>query len=265
MPVIPGEIALGSVIADKIGAKVDSEIRLIAPFTGDSDASPRASKIRVVGIVRMGMYEYDSKFVFMSLDAVQRFLDLPGRVTTFHIKLKPGSNSRAASDRLAQSFDYPFRAKDWSQLNKNLFYAIKLEKVVIAIILTVIIIVAAFNVVSTLMMMIHDKTKEIAILKAMGFRPMQSFRLFCFIGVGIGAVGTVFGVAGGLGLGWILQRTHWIDLPADIYYIGFLPVVVRWKEVGIIALSALAISFLATLYPSLKVSRRSPLDGLRYE
>jgi lipoprotein-releasing system permease protein len=166
---------------------------------------------------------------------------------------------------LAESFEYPFRAKDWSQLNKNLFYAIKLEKVVIAIILTVIVIVAAFNVVSTLMMMIHDKTKEIAILKAMGFRPMQSFGLFCIIGSGIGVVGTGFGVLAGLMLGWLLEKTQWIHLPPDIYYIGFLPVVIRWPEVALIALSAILVSILATFYPSWSVSRRSPLEGLRYE
>jgi lipoprotein-releasing system permease protein len=265
MPVMDGEITVGASIAEKLGAVEGTEVRLIAPFSGGADAAPRVLKAHVVGIVRMGMYDYDSKFMFMALGGVQKFLEQPGRVTNFNMKLAPGSDSRRASDRLAESFDYPFRAKDWTQLNKNLFYAIKLEKVVIAIILVVIVIVAAFNVVSTLMMMIHDKTKEIAILKAMGFRPSQSFRLFCMIGVGIGAVGTALGVAAGLGLGWLLEKTHWIDLPPDIYYIGFLPVVVRWREVGLIAAVALLISFLATIYPSWTVSRRSPLEGLRYE
>ncbi len=265
LPEKAGEIALGSVIADKIGAAIGLDIRVIAPFTGESESLPSVISVRVVGIFNMGMYDYDSKFIFMTLKSVQEFLNQPGRVTSFYIKLKPGENTRRASDRLSQSFDFPFRAKDWGQLNKNLFYAIQLEKVVIAIILTVIIIVAAFNVVSTLMMMIHDKTKEIAILKAMGFRPAQSFRLFCLIGLGIGGVGTAMGVVAGLGLGWILERTHLVHLPADIYYIGYLPVAVRWKEIGWIAILALLISFLATIYPSWKVSRRPPLEGLRYE
>jgi lipoprotein-releasing system permease protein len=265
LPVIDGEIALGSAIADKLGVTEDSEIRLIAPFSGGLDSSPKVLKVRVVGIVRMGMYEYDSKFIFMSLESTQNYLDQQGRVTSFNIKLPYGADSRAASDRLAGTFGYPFRAKDWGQLNKNLFYAIKLEKAVIAIILIVIVIVAAFNVVSTLMMMIHDKTKEIAILKTIGFRPFQSFQLFCFIGLGLGCVGTALGILTGLGLGWILEKTHWIRLPSDIYYIGFLPVVVRWEEIGMIGLGAITISFLATLYPSWTVSHRSPLDGIRYE
>jgi lipoprotein-releasing system permease protein len=279
MPAADGELTLCRTLADKIGATEGSEVRLILPFSGeapkgkrhgddDSDplgGTPKVIKGTVVGIVAMGMYEYDSKFIFAPLSSVQGYLNQGKRVTSFNIKVTPGSDTRSASDRLADNFGYPFRAKDWAQLNKNLFYAIQLEKAVIAIILTVIVIVAAFNVVSTLMMMIHDKTKEIAILKAMGFRPAQSFRLFCLIGVGMGVVGTAGGVGVGLCLSWLLKKTHWIDLPADIYYIGFLPVVVQWREILLIAGLALLISFLATLYPGIQVSRRSPLDGLRYE
>lgn len=265
MPSKDGEIALGSALARKIGASLGQDVRLIIPFASGENSAPKSLPVKVVGIIQMGMYEYDSKFLFMPLASVQKFLDQADRVTTFHIKLKAGSSSREVSTRLSDSFGYPFRAKDWSQLNKNLFYAIQLEKVVIAIILTVIVVVAAFNVVSTLMMMIHDKGREIAILKAMGFLPSQSFLLFCILGLGIGAVGTGVGVGAGLGLGWLLEKTRWIDLPPDIYYIGYLPVIVRWKEIALITTMALVISFLATLYPSRMISKRSPLEGLRYE
>jgi lipoprotein-releasing system permease protein len=265
LPVTDGEIALGSALASKLGASLDSQVRLIIPFIAGETSQAKAILTRVVGIVQMGMFEYDSKFLFMALPSVQKFLNQPERVTTFHIRLNQGVDSRRASDRLSQAFGYPYRAKDWSQLNKNLFYAIQLEKAVIAIILTVIVVVAAFNVVSTLMMMIHDKGREVAILKAMGFLPRQSFLLFCILGLGIGAAGTGVGVLGGLGLGWVLEQTHWIDLPADIYYIGFLPVIVRWPEVALITVMALVICFLATLYPSWMISKRSPLEGLRYE
>jgi lipoprotein-releasing system permease protein len=278
LPTTDGELALGKALADRLGAVEGSELRLIIPFSGEAPkaahgkeapdplgGAPKVIKGEVVGIVSMGMYEYDSKFVFATLPSVQAFLNQGRRVTSFNLKLADGTDTRLVSDRLGDSFGYPFRAKDWAQLNKNLFYAIQLEKVVIAIILTVIVIVAAFNVVSTLMMMIHDKGKEIAILKAMGFRPAQSFKLFCLIGVGMGIVGTVVGVISGLGLNELLKRTRWIDLPPEIYYIGFLPVVVHWHEIFLIAALALLVSFLATLYPALQVSRRSPLDGLRYE
>jgi lipoprotein-releasing system permease protein len=268
MATADGEVVVGSSLAERIGVDVGKELRLVAPFVGDEEAgagAPRSDRAKVVGIVKMGMYEYDSKFLFAPLTAVQRFMEQPGRVTSFKIKLKNGVDARMAADKLSQNFGYPFRAKDWGQLNKNLLYAIKLEKVVIAIILTVIVIVAAFNVVSTLMMMIHDKTREMAILKAMGFRAGQGFRLFCFIGMGIGFVGVLLGVGVGLGINWILGKTQLIQLPADIYYIGFLPVIVCWREIILIGVVALLVTFAATLYPSYKVSTRSPLEGLRYE
>lgn len=268
MPEAGGEVVLGDSLADRIGAREGSEIRLIVPFTEESEAgasTPKAVKAKVVGVVHMGLYEYDSKFVYAPIDDVQQLMNQPGRVTTFKMKLKSGADSRSASDRLADQFGYPFRAKDWMQMNKNIFYAIRLEKAVIAIILTAIVIVAAFNVVSTLMMMIHDKSREIAILKAMGFRPGQGFRLFCLIGAGMGFVGTAFGVGLGLAVNWLIDRTHLIQLPPDIYYISFLPVVLRWREIALIAASAMLISFVATLFPAYKVSRRPPLEGLRYE
>lgn len=272
LPVKEGEVALTSILAERLGATEGGDIRLIAPHVGQEEegaksgeAAPKVIHATVVGIVRMGMYEYDSKFLFAPLSAVQKFLKQPDRVTSFKVKLKPDSDARAVSDRLTDHFGYPFKAKDWGQMNKNIFYAIRLEKVVIAIILTVIVIVAAFNVVSTLMMMIHDKSKDIAILKVMGFRASRSFMLFCLIGGGMGIVGTAIGVASGIGINWILSKTHWIDLPADIYYIGFLPVLTRWSEVIWIAGTALVISFLATIYPAWRVATRPPLEGLRYE
>ena len=275
LPEARGEVALGSALAERIHAELEGEVRLILPFVssngaelaGDEDAlgAPKVIKAKVVGVIRMGMYEYDSKFIFGELGDVQSFLAQPDQVNTFKLRLKSGASSSAAAEKLTDHFGYPFKARDWTQLNRNLFYAIQLEKAVISIILTVIVIVAAFNVVSTLMMMIHDKGREIAILKAMGLRPGQSFRLFVLIGLGMGFVGTFFGVGFGYLLCWILEKTRWIDLPSDIYYIGFLPVRVQWLEIGLIALLAITISFLATLYPGWQVSRRSPLEGLRYE
>lgn len=287
LPAEENEIAVTSALADKIGAKVDTSIRLVLPFTGeefvtgdevkvkgresrkarlDPEAgSPRAIEVKVVGIVRMGMYEYDSKFIFGSLKGVQDFAKNPDRVTGFKIKLADGADARRASLRLGDAFAFPFRAKDWAQLNKNLFYAIQLEKVVIAIILTVIVIVAAFNVVSTLMMMIHDKTREIAILKAMGLEPLQAFSLFCLIGMVMGTIGTGLGIAGGIGVNELLKKAKFIELPPDIYPVSYLAVMVRWNEVFLIGVVALLLAFVATWYPGWQVARRSPLEGIRYE
>jgi lipoprotein-releasing system permease protein len=259
------QVALGDALAGRIGAKVGDTIRIVIPFSdGDIDSS-NSSKVvpaRVSGIVKMGMFEYDSKFVFAPLGSLREVLGAPKQATSMKIRLKDARRSRWASDRLAESFGYPFRAKDWGQLNRNLFYAIQLEKVVISIILTAIILVAAFNVVSTLMMMMHDKTREIAILKAMGFSSSQAFELFIWIGSGIGLVGAAVGAVLGLLANQGIARSRLIELPADIYYIGFLPVLTRWSEVLWIIGGALLICLIATLYPALRVARRSPLEGI---
>ena len=264
------EVMLGTALAEKLGLTIGDDVRLIAPFKGDGGGPDAASAPKVwpavvSGLVRMGNYEYDAKFLYGKLSSVQNFLEVPGQVTAFKIKLASGANSRRASDQLSESFGYPFRAKDWAQLNGNLLYAIELEKVVITIILTIIVLVSAFNVVSTLMMMIHDKTKEIAILKAMGFMPRQSFILFATIGTGIGAVGVGLGVLLGVGLNSLLSDSRLIRLPADVYNLDYLPVVTRWPEILVIALVALGVTFLATLYPARQVAMRSPSEGLRHE
>lgn len=264
LPTELDEVALGFSLADRIAAHVGSEIRIIIPFFGDGD-TPKSVSVKVVGLIKMGMHDYDSKFMFTQLKAAQELMGQSGKVTSFAIKMKPGTDAALASKKLSEYFGYPFRAKDWGQMNKNVLIAIKLEKVVIAIIMAAIVIVAAFNVVSTLMMMIHDKTKEIAILKAMGFKKSQSFRLFCLIGMGIGIVGVALGISIGLGLSATLERTKLIQLPADIYYIGFLPVAIRWQEIALIGIFSLLTAFAATLFPAIRVSSQSPLDGIRYE
>lgn len=262
-------IALGYAVAEKIGAEVGDEIRLIAPFAmGEVEGGTAAAKTksyRVSGLIKLGMFRYDSKFVYGPMKLVQDFLERPGFVTGFKIRLNDVERSQEAAQDLNDNFGYPYRAKDWGQLNKNLLYAIQLEKVAIAIILCAIVLVAAFNVVSTLMMMIYDKTQEIAILKAMGLKPSQSFLLFCIIGTGIGIVGASLGLLGGLGLNWLVEQATWFEIPADIYNIGFLPVVVKWIEIALILLFALLMCFVATLYPAFQVSKRSPLEGIRYE
>jgi lipoprotein-releasing system permease protein len=266
MPRDAGEVLLTATVAEKLGVTAGSGLRIIIPSFGEEGAgAPKVIDAKVSGIARMGLHEYDTKYAFGRLDWVQSVVGLPGKISTFKIKLKDGSTARDVSNKLTENFGYPFRAKDWSQLNRNLFYAIQLEKVVIAIILTVIIIVAAFNVVSTLMMMIRDKTKEMSILKAMGLRRSETFLLFVLIGLVIGLVGIGIGIGSGLALNVILDQTKLITLPADVYYIGFLPVSINWGEIGLIAIAALLIVLLATVYPSIRASTQSPMDGIRYE
>ena len=262
IPEEDAEIVIAHEVSRKTGAKVGDRVRLVVPSL---EGTPQITEAKVVGIVELGFHEYDSKYAFAKINWVQSLNSMTNRISAYKIKLKYGAQARLAAQKLEQIFGYPLRAKDWSQLNRNLFYAIELEKVVISIILLAIILVAAFNVISALMMMIHDKAKEIAILKAIGLRARSSFLLFVWIGFWIGVVGLMTGSIMGLFVSLILSKTKWIALPADIYYIQFLPVRVNWQDIAWISGATLLITLIAVILPAFRVSNQSPMDGIRYE
>ena len=268
VPKEDGEVVLGSALAEKIRVTVGDPVRLIAPFVNRKDggrSTPKVLEAKVVGIIDFGMHKYDSKLIFSTLASVQDFLGHPARVTNFKIQLEKGTSPRKAADALSENFGFPFKAKDWWQLNGTVFYAIQLEKMVISIILAVIVVVAAFNVVSTLMMMIHDKTREIAIMKSMGMKKKHAFSLFVLIGTGLGGLGVVIGGLLGLGVNLVLGSIDVLELPKDVYAVSRLTIEMNPLEIGGIVLMALAICFVATLYPAWSVARRTPLEGVRNE
>ncbi len=272
MPQNEGEIVLGSALAEKLGVGVSDGVRVIIPFSGAEEeeatgfGSPRVQDFKVVGIVHLGMYDYDSKYAYAPLQSVQKlvFNEPKDLITSFRIKLKDQSTAQTVSSELSQHFGFPYRVRDWSQLNKNLLYAIKLEKAVIFILLTAIMIVAAFNVISALLMMVYEKEKEIAILRVLGVRRRDQFFLFSYVGSFFGMVGTFLGVICGLICIFVLRQTKFIHLPAEIYHLEYLPVVIRWTEWTAIGLMAFVICFLATVGPAARVARRSPVEGLRW-
>jgi lipoprotein-releasing system permease protein len=256
-------VILGQALAQQIGAQVGSRIELVIPFAQQGE--PRVVAAHVIGLVSLGVYEYDLKYLYAPLTLVQELIQKPGQVSTMRIKVDPQVSSKKVADRLSEGFGYPFRVKDWSVLHSNLFAAIELEKKVIAIILAGIILVASFNVISTLMMMTQDKGRDLAILKSMGFKPQQTFWLFCFIGTGIGLLGGVMGLIGGLILNVILAKTQLIHLPASVYYLSYLPVKANILECASIVGFALLLAFLASVIPALRIASKSPIEGIRYE
>ncbi len=278
------DLFLGSALAERLGVALNDQVRVTLPFTGTDDeggyGSPRVQDFKVAGIVHFGMYEYDSKYSYAKLKAVQKFVfgppaagtenlenessDSKNWITTLRMKVHPDVTGKQVALQLIPHFGFPYKILDWSQLNKNLLYAIQLEKVVIAVLLTAIMIVAAFNVISALLLMVYEKEKEIAILRVLGSRKRDQFYLFAFLGSFFGIAGTGSGVILGFIAAQVMSRVRWIDLPADIYHLEYLPVVIRWTEWCGIALMAFLICFLATVGPALQVSRRSPVDGLRW-
>jgi lipoprotein-releasing system permease protein len=261
----PG-IMLGRELARQLKVSLGSVVHLIAPMGGAGPAgvSPKTRAFRVAAIVYAEMYEFDTKFAYITLPEAQSFFDVGDTVTGLEVKLQDHFQAREIGEALAAKVGGDLKAKDWSVMNRSLFSALSLEKVAMFIILSLIIVVAAFNIVSTLVMMVFEKGKEIAILKSMGATDAGVMRIFLFEGLVVGGIGTILGLAAGvavsLGLG-----AYGVPLKAEVYYITTLPVEVRVWEILAVAAASMGISFLATLYPSLTAARLRPVEALRYE
>lgn len=227
---------------------------------------PTMRRFEVAGRFRTGMYEYDSKFMYTTLAAAQDVAHLGADVTGLEIRVPDPMGSDAVAAGIERALGgSPYRTMDWKTMNSSLFEALKLEKLAMGIILLLIVIVAAFNIVSTLVMVVTDKTREIGILKSMGLRPSQVQRIFMLQGVVIGLVGSILGTAAGLFITWLLDEYEFIKIPGDVYFIDHLPVAFDWFDIGLILALSLLISFLATLYPARQAARLLPVEAIRHE
>ena len=262
----PPGIIMGKHLARQMRVGMGDRVRLLSPSgpLTPMGVIPKIKTCVVVGIFDTGMYEYDSSLAYISIPAAQQFLGIGDAVHGIEIKLDDIYAAHAIATDIENSLGPGFVAKDWMMMNQNLFSALKLEKTAMFIILTLIVLVAAFNIISTLIMVVMEKTKDIAILKSMGASSKKIMRIFVYEGLIIGLTGTVIGVAGGLGICKILSRYQFIKLPSDVYPMSTLPVKVLPLDVTVIAVSAVLITFLATLYPSWQASRIEPAEALRY-
>ena len=260
-------IIIGSELAKQVGAATGSLVTVISPEgkLTPLGRTPNTKKFRVTGIFDSGMYEYDASMVYISLKEAQHFLALGKNVTGLELKVKEVYQSDVVSKRIQKELGYPYWTKDWKLMNRSLFSALKLEKMTMFIILTMIVLVGALNIISTLVMVVMEKTRDVAILRAMGASGRSIMSIFMFQGILVGFIGTVTGLLSGLGLCHLLSRYQFIDLPSDVYYISKLPVQVSGVDVSIVATAAVIISFLATLYPAWYASRLNPVESFRYE
>jgi lipoprotein-releasing system permease protein len=263
----PG-IILGNELARNIGASRGEPVTVISPLGRLTPLGrvPRSQTFRVAVIIDSGMYEYDSTIAYVSLWAAQRFLGIGDRVTGIEVRVDEIYEADRVAEAIGRALDgYPYWSRDWMRMNKNLFSALKLEKIVMFIILTLIILVAAFNIVGTLIMVVIEKTRDIAILKSMGATRSSIMKIFMIEGAVIGLVGTLLGLLGGYTLCKLLATYKFIELPSDVYYISTLPVQMNPLDVALIALAAIVITLAASVYPAWQASRFDPAEAIRYE
>ncbi|MFA4910238.1 MAG: lipoprotein-releasing ABC transporter permease subunit [Desulfobacteria bacterium] len=262
----PG-IIIGKELSRNLGIFYGDTVNLISPMGVMTPMGmvPRMKKFKIVGIFESGMYEYDSSFLYISLKNAQDFINMPGVVTGIEVKTDDIYRVKEIASGIVRDLGYSYWTKDWMEMNRNLFAALKLEKITMFVILILIIMVAAFNIVSTLIMVVMEKNKDIAILKSMGATASSIMKVFIIEGLVVGVVGTLLGTIGGYALGFLLSEYKFIKLPSDVYYISTLPFRIGSVDSILIAISAIGISFLATLYPSWQASRLLPAEALRYE
>ncbi len=263
---VPG-LVIGEDLARKFGATIGDTVTMVNPIGEETAVGmvPKMRKFEVVGIFDAGMYDYNTGFAYISLPDAQKFFDMPGRVSGVEVRVDQVYNADKISGEIRAAIGYPYYTRDWIEMNKNFFSALKLEKIGMSLILVVIIIVASFNIIGTLTMIVMEKSREIAILKSMGAPSGSIMRIFMFAGIVIGTVGTVLGALIGYGAVMIITKTGVVSLPKDVYQVSSLPLSITGLDILFISITALGISFLATLYPSWQAAKQDPVEVLRYE
>jgi len=268
-------IIIGKEMARNMGIFLYDPITIISPVSISTPMGmvPRMKKFIVVGIFESGFYEYDSTLAYLSLKSCQDFLQMGDTVTGIDIKVNDIYKADIIARQVQNKLGFPFWAQNWMQMNKNFFSALKLEKRVMFIILSLIVLVAAFNIISALIMIVMEKSKDIAILKSMGATSRSIMKIFIYQGLIIGVIGTTLGCIAGVTIALNIQKVslfvekifHFKFLPGDVYYLSELPSKVNYGDVAVIVVGTLLICFLSTIYPSLRASKSDPAEALRYE
>ena len=252
-------VLIGKELSLKLGLKIGDAISLI------SAADPKPKSFKIAGIFNSGMFEYDMNLVFTNLEGAQNFYNTGNMAGGIGVRVDDVNKADNIKKDVQEKIGFDYWVRSWSELNKNLFSALKLEKITMFIILALIVVVACFNIASTLIMMVMEKTKDIGILKSIGADNKSIRKIFMLDGFLIGFAGTVLGAIGGFGISYLLKTYQFIKLPKDMYYIDRLPVNLEMGDAITVIAAAMIISLLSTLYPSWQAAKMEPVEALRYE
>lgn len=263
---LPGLI-LGSRLAGQLGVMTGDPIQVISPVgtPGPLGVIPKIRRFVVAGLFDSGMHEYDSALVYMELSDAQRFFDLGAAVTSIEVRVRDVYSAPDVAKRIQQRLGLPYWAEDWSRLWPNLFSALRLEKTVYFLVLLLMVLIGAFNIVSTLIMVVMEKRRDIAILQSMGATRKGVWRIFMIKGCLIGFVGTVLGVIFGYLVCLLIQRYQFIELPKDVFLISTVPVRIYFVNFAVVGVASFLICLLASVYPARKAARLDPVEIIRYE
>jgi lipoprotein-releasing system permease protein len=269
-PRVDGGILLGSRLASRLSVYPGDVVTLVPVTQAKVNpalgvAVPRFWKFEVTGLFDTGMFQYDNQFVVLSRETAQRFTGLGNAVSGIAVRVNDPERAPAIGAALEKRLGYPYRALDWQTQNASLFSALQLEKLAMGLIIFFIMVVAAFNIVGTLTMVVTDKTREIGILRAMGLTSPAVGRVFLVQGAVIGGVGTALGLVLGLSMAYVVDRSGWVRINPAVYFIDHLPVHIEWLDVAVVVLASLAIAVCATLYPSRSAAALTPVDAIRHE
>ncbi|MGH9255225.1 MAG: FtsX-like permease family protein [Vicinamibacterales bacterium] len=262
---LPG-VLLGRNLAEQLGIDVGDTATLLTPQGTLSPMGmiPRTRRVRVAGIYALGLYEFDAAYGFVSLEFAERLLG-KGAPDLIELRVADIDEAPSISETVVRDLGSDYVSQDWADMNQALFSALWLEKMAISITIGLIVMVAALNIVASLILLVMEKSRDIAILKTMGTSSQRVMRIFMLQGLVIGIVGTSVGAACGLALCWVLDRYRLIQIPMDVYQVSYVPFVVQPFDFVLVVVSAILICFLATLYPSRQASRLDPVQALRFE
>ncbi len=265
---LPG-VVIGAEMAKRLGLSLGATVNLLSPTGTQSSVgfTPKVRVFRVAGIFRTGMFEYDATLGYVTVDAARNLLGFKDDVVSgLEVRLADVYKAGEVSDLLrAKLHDHPVYVRNWQEMNANLFAALELEKTAMFIILAMIVLVGSFSIVTMLVMLVMQKTKDIAVLMSLGANETSIRRIFMYQGSFIGAVGTALGYAIGIPVALLLKKYQFIKLPSDVYPVDYLPVRLEFLDMTLIGVAALALCFLSTLYPARRAAALKPSDALRYE